>query len=104
MIHYLLLNDDGSVFQRGRCLGEEDIPQVPGKTAEVIEAADPRRPKPPPEPSYDRYRAMAYPAIGDQLDAIWKALDTGNLTGEVKAMADRIKAVKAKYPKGDTPL
>ena len=42
---------------------------------------------------------MEYPAIGDQLDVIWKILDTGNLTGEAKAMRDRIQAVKAKYPK-----
>tara|TARA_R100001463_G_scaffold60946_1_gene113622 strand:+ start:549 stop:797 length:249 start_codon:yes stop_codon:yes gene_type:complete len=38
-------------------------------------------------------RKMAYPEIGDQLDALYKA---GVFP---KEMADQIKAVKEKYPK-----
>ena len=42
---------------------------------------------------YKDDRKMAYPAIGDQLDALYKA---GVFP---KEMADQIKAVKEKYPK-----
>jgi hypothetical protein len=43
---------------------------------------------------YAEQRAVAYPPIGDQLDALW----TG---GQAAAdMLVKIQAVKAKYPKG----
>ena len=42
---------------------------------------------------YKDDRKMAYPEIGDQLDALYHA---GVFP---KEMADKIKAVKAKYPK-----
>ena len=42
---------------------------------------------------YKDDRKMAYPEIGDQLDALYKA---GVFP---KEMADQIKAVKEKYPK-----
>jgi hypothetical protein len=42
---------------------------------------------------YQRDRAKEYPAIGDQLDALWKG-------GEAAAdMLAKVQAVKAKYPK-----
>lgn len=43
---------------------------------------------------YARKRALEYPAIGDQLDALWKG---GDAAAE---MLTRVQAVKAKYPKG----
>lgn len=44
-------------------------------------------------------RAKAYPAIGDQLDAIWKALSAvPNLPADATTMMMQIQAVKAKYP------
>lgn len=46
-------------------------------------------------------RAAEYPAIGDQLDAIWKALaalDPETLPPEARAMLDQVQAVKKKYP------
>jgi hypothetical protein len=42
---------------------------------------------------YQRHRAMAYPSIGDQLDALYRA---GAFPPD---MADQIAAVKARYPK-----
>lgn len=47
------------------------------------------------DPNAYRYaRAMEYPPIGDQLDALWKG-------GEAAAeMLAKVQAVKAKYPKG----
>ena len=43
---------------------------------------------------YQRQRATEYPAIGDQLDALWKGGD------DAAAMLALVQAVKAKYPKG----
>ena len=43
---------------------------------------------------YARNRAKEYPAIGDQLDALWKG---GDAAAEMLA---KVQAVKAKYPKG----
>ena len=43
---------------------------------------------------YIRKRLMEYPPIGDQLDALYHA---GVFPAE---MADKLKAVKDKYPKG----
>jgi len=43
---------------------------------------------------YKYNRMLEYPAIGDQLDALWKG-------GEAAAaMLAQVQAVKAKYPKG----
>lgn len=49
-----------------------------------------------------RARQPAYPPIGDQLDAIWKALEqVGSLPPETRDMLERVKAVKKRYPKRD---
>lgn len=42
---------------------------------------------------YQRQRAAEYPAIGDQLDALWKGGDAA------AAMLAQVQAVKTKYPK-----
>lgn len=46
-------------------------------------------------------RAMAYPPVGDQLDAIWGVLRSlgRTLPDDAKGMIDRIDAVKAANPK-----
>jgi len=46
--------------------------------------------------AYIAKRAAEYPAIGDQLDALWKG---GDAAAEMLA---KVQAVKAKYPKGAT--
>jgi uncharacterized small protein (DUF1192 family) len=43
--------------------------------------------------AYARSRAAEYPAIGDQLDALWKGGD------DAAAMLEQVMAVKSKYPK-----
>ena len=53
----------------------------------------------PHETTYAENRAKEYPPVGDQLDAIWKQLDGMELTPDTKIVADKIKAVKDKYPK-----
>lgn len=44
--------------------------------------------------AYQDNRAAEYPAIGDQLDALWKG---GDAAAEMLA---KVRAVKTKYPKG----
>lgn len=48
---------------------------------------------------YRKKRRMDYPSIGDQLDAIWKALDGRDLPPETADMLKAIKSVKAKFKK-----
>jgi hypothetical protein len=45
---------------------------------------------------YKYARASEYPAIGDQLDALWKG---GDAAAEMLA---KVQAVKSKYPKGES--
>lgn len=45
--------------------------------------------------AYREKRAAEYPAIGDQLDALWKG---GDAAAE---MLTRVQAVKNKYPKSE---
>lgn len=49
---------------------------------------------------YRKLRAKEYPAVGDQLDVLWKLLASEvHKNPEAKAMHDKILAVKARYPK-----
>lgn len=48
---------------------------------------------------YKARRREEYPPIGDQLDAIWKWLETQKITAETLLIAKKIKAVKGKYPR-----
>lgn len=43
-------------------------------------------------------RREAYPPVEEQLDALWHAMEKG-LLPRVPGFHDRIKAVKARYPK-----
>ncbi|MGN5354321.1 hypothetical protein ACQ4P5_20165 [Ralstonia sp. L16] len=52
--------------------------------------------------SYSQQRRAEYPPIGDQLDAIWKALaqlDSSVLPAESVSVLDQIVAIKARHPK-----
>ena len=51
--------------------------------------------------AFEKYkddRASEYPEIGDQLDALWHAMDDGRLT-KIAEFYDPIKIIKDKYPK-----
>jgi hypothetical protein len=50
------------------------------------------------EPSYEVQRAAAYPGLGDQLDMLWHAMDTGVLP-KVEPFYTDILNIKAQYPK-----
>ena len=47
---------------------------------------------------YREQRATQYPAIGDQLDALWKIV-TNAPDEQSEAIASQIQAVKAQFPK-----
>ena len=52
--------------------------------------------------AYARARADAYPSIGDQLDMLWHAIDTGDWTAAKVKTTDfytQLKAVKDANPK-----
>ena len=52
--------------------------------------------------AYARTRAAAYPSIGDQLDMLWHAIDTGDWTAAKVKTTDfytQLKAVKDANPK-----
>jgi len=48
---------------------------------------------------YRQRRAQEYPSVGEQLDALWKEMQALPRTEEAEAMLQRIRDVKAKYPK-----
>lgn len=50
------------------------------------------------EAEYAERRRKSYPALGDQMDMLWHAMDDG-LIPKVEPMYSQIKAVKDKYPK-----
>ncbi|WP_167366670.1 hypothetical protein [Cupriavidus malaysiensis] len=49
-------------------------------------------------PDYAQLRKDAYPPIEEQLDALWHAMDRGELP-KVEAFYEPIRAVKVSYPK-----
>jgi len=50
---------------------------------------------------YAEARREAYPPLGDQLDALWKALDASGqaLPPEAQQVLDYVKSVKRRFPK-----
>ena len=79
-----------------RATAEGIIPFTPEEEAEWVaeEAASAAKQAALAKIEYQRQRATEYPAIGDQLDALFKA---GVFPAD---MAAAIQAVKDKYPKG----
>jgi hypothetical protein len=50
------------------------------------------------DPPVEAKRMLAYPPIGDQLDALWRAMDDGRLP-KIAEFYNPIKAVKDRFPK-----
>ena len=48
--------------------------------------------------AYKGSRAAEYPALSDQLDMLWHAIDSGTLD-KTSDFYTKLKAVKTKYPK-----
>lgn len=72
--------------------GDDPAKWLPNCTPITDAEAEALRPK-PSEPTYAEKRAIEYPPIGDQLDALWKGGDTA------AEMLAKVQAVKDKYPK-----
>lgn len=49
-------------------------------------------------PDHAPLRQAAYPNLAEQLDALWHAMDRGEMP-KVQGFYDRIKEVKERYPK-----
>lgn len=94
MIHYVVRGLDGVHKRCGSCSEAEiDLQRRDGETLEILDAPFVVPPSPAIEKTYQLNRAESYPSVGDQLDALFHA---GVFPPE---MAERIAAVKAKYPK-----
>ncbi len=52
---------------------------------------------------YKQLRKVSYPDVGQQLDALWHAMDTGVIP-KIEPMYSDVKAIKEQYPKGNTDL
>lgn len=99
MIHYLLINDAGRVCRRGGCPTEADVPVIPGLTKVIIDESDGRRPDTAIPTTATIMRSMAYPSVGDQLGAIWKAIAPLIEHPEAETIMAKIQAVKDANPK-----
>jgi hypothetical protein len=98
MIYYI--NAIQSLVPNAQCVvsnnGYENIiwhDERPLPSKELVDAEFARLQAEYETKEYQRQRAVEYPPIGDQLDALWKG-------GEAAAeMLAKVQAVKAKYPK-----
>jgi hypothetical protein len=72
-----------------------------GKWIQVNEPEPIPSPEPEPEnpPTYRELRAAAYPALGDQLDMIWHAINQGLPLDTTSQFYQAIAQVKETYPK-----
>jgi hypothetical protein len=117
MKHFVIYNNTGEILRSGTCQDQDFELQVLTSDELIIEAsADPAKDiiniqtgevvgggKPPPLVyiDYRTARRQAYPAISDQLDMLWHAMDNNTLT-RVEPFYSRIKAVKEAYPKDNS--
>lgn len=106
---YAKINDDGYVV--GICSGEnpgqgwiEYPDDAPSLGPQMIRRAVDGRfvvtdVSVAPTPAADLARSMAYPTVGDQLGAIWKAIAPLIEHPEAEAILAKIQAVKDANPK-----
>jgi len=105
IIHYFVTADDGTVIQSGTCQenllkqnacgGMVHIGEAPRHACRYVDGQFIPIVK---SPSYAEMRAGAYPAVTEQLDALWHAMDLGQLS-KAEPFYSSIKQVKDKYPK-----
>lgn len=96
MKFYITKNNE--VIRGGDC--PEDALALQAGEGETLHLGEPELPPPAPlfDTSYSGGRRREYPAIGDQLDALWHSMNNGEIP-KAAAFYDAIKAVKDKYPK-----
>lgn len=116
---FTIYDSSGNIIVSGRVL-TEDLPhqldRYPGAFL-VEQESDPstdivdpvtntilkgqRPPPPPPVKTYDQNRLNLYPDVGEQLDMLWHAMDTGTLT-KAEPFYTYIKTIKDAYPKDNS--
>ena len=52
---------------------------------------------------YSLSRKVSYPDVGEQLDALWHAMDQ-NVIPRIEPMYSDVKAIKDQFPKGDSSV
>lgn len=115
-MRFIVHDADGNILRTGQCSPNQLAAQAhAGETVieDLMGDADDRYhrveggecvaapPKPEIPRSFHYRRAKAYPSIGDQLDAIWKILNSGmaNAPADALTIADAVKSVKKEFKK-----
>ena len=95
------LHDGQHLISVGECSDGMEQHQVwGGHTLGLGDPPPTMKFRPVPDPMYDKRRAEAYPPIGDQLDAIWKLVESlGDDAAPARDMLTKIQAVKNRFPK-----
>jgi len=91
----------GEEFPVHKDLQWVDVPDDTTEQDTYVDGAVVKQPVPTP-PTWEEARRNAYPTIGDQLDMLWHAIDTGNWTAAKVKTTDfytELKAVKDANPK-----
>ena len=105
IIHYFVTAEDGTVIQSGTCqealleknacegtLHRGEAPKgafryIHGDFVPIVR-----------EETYSEKRAVAYPPVAEQLDALWHSMDTGQIA-KSEPFYSMIKEVMDEYPK-----
>jgi hypothetical protein len=112
-MRYVVINADGFILRRGNCpenalasqagVGEVSFWDIHDDTDDTkhryVNAERVAYTPPVVQLPIAAQRAIAMPLVGDQLDALWHAMDDKVLP-MVPAFYDPIKAVKDSLPKG----
>ena len=91
----------GEEFPVHKDLQWVDVPDDTTEQDTYVDGAVVKQPDPTP-PTWEDARRSSYPTIGDQLDMLWHAIDTGNWTAAKVKTTDfytELKAVKDANPK-----
>lgn len=99
LAHYTVFDSEGRVVRSGSC--RPDLVELQAQEGETVVEGLHEDLEEQPKPLYSHTVARAYPAIGDQLDTIWKLLaDKPDLLNkDAKEMIGKISQTKADYPK-----
>jgi hypothetical protein len=119
MKHFTIYNSLGEIVSSGQVQDEDFELQVLGPGERIVEDfADPEKdivdPKTkkvvqggkvvkPPVRTYADKRRSLYPNAIDQLDMIWRAMDSGKLPKD-NEFYTTIKLIKDRYPKESVPI
>ena len=93
------LTDGTCLYGTGECQDGMEDQMGFGRLTSVAGNPPDNLPCPaPPEPSYRKQRSEAYPDVGQQLDALWHAMQDGTLP-KAEPFFSSILAVKQRFPK-----